>query len=199
MERRDMLRAVAAAAALSVLPRDAHAVWERVRASAGRPPKAGLTEAQLALVGAIADTIIPRTDTPSATDVGVPAWVDVIAAEYYTDTERTTFTTGLDAIDVLASSLGGGSFAGLSAESRDKVMVALDGPAAARGGGPQSPAVRCYGQLKRLVIHGYFTSERVQQDVLKTVIMPGRFDGNAPMPVAAGAKRGGFGAGRGNA
>ena len=30
-----------------------------------------------------------------------------------------------------------------------------------------------WSRLKGLVVHGYFTSERVQKDVLKTVIMPG--------------------------
>jgi hypothetical protein len=39
-------------------------------------------------------------------------------------------------------------------------------------------------------VHGYFTSERVQKEVLKTVIMPGRFDGNAPMKRASGGPHG---------
>ena len=50
-------------------------------------------------------------------------------------------------------------------------------------------AVRGYQRAKGLVIHGYFTSERVQKDVLKTEIMPGRFVGDAPLPVRPGAGR----------
>ncbi len=73
------------------------AAWARV--ASGVRPAAGLTDAQLALVGAIADTILPRTDSPSATDVGVPAFVDVIVSENYTDDERAAFLAGLDAID----------------------------------------------------------------------------------------------------
>jgi hypothetical protein len=42
--------------------------------------------------------------------------------------------------------------------------------------------------VKGLVIHGYFTSERVQRDVLKTEIMPGRFDGAADMPARNGGR-----------
>jgi hypothetical protein len=83
MERRDLLRAFGAATALALLPHDAVAAWARV--ATGLRPTDGLTEAQLALIGAIGDVIIPRTDTPSASDVGVPAFVDVVVSENYGD------------------------------------------------------------------------------------------------------------------
>ena len=85
MEQRDLLRALGAAGALALLPNETMAAW--VRVASGARPAEGLTEAQLALVGAIADTILPRTDTPSATDVGVPAFVDVVVSENYTDAD----------------------------------------------------------------------------------------------------------------
>jgi len=40
-------------------------------------------------------------------------------------------------------------------------------------------------------VHGYFTSEPVMKKVLKVEIMPGRFDGNAPMPQKATHVEGG--------
>lgn len=175
MNRRELLRAVGSAAALSFAPRAAHAAW--LRAALGHSPAGGLSEQQLALVTAVADAIIPRTDTPGATDVGVPAWVNVIVAEYYTDTERASFLAGLDAIDGEARRSGFESFAALPADARDSRMIALDRPA-----DRQAPEARAYARLKGLVVHGYFTSERVQKEVLKVEIMPGRFDGAAPMP-----------------
>ena len=94
MKRRDLLRAAGAATALAVLPRNAEAAWARVLAGYQTPN--GLTAAQRALVGGIADTIIPRTDTPSASDVGVVEWVNLIVAEYYADDVRAPFLAGLD-------------------------------------------------------------------------------------------------------
>ena len=107
MERRDLLRALGAATALSLLPvpREAAEAW--ARAASGLGVADGLSEAQLALVGAVADTIIPRTDTPSATDVKVPAFVNVMVSENYSDAERTSFVAGLDAIDAHVKSHGG--------------------------------------------------------------------------------------------
>ena len=166
MERRDLLRALSAATAFSLLPRDAEAAWVRVRT--GRRPASGLTEQQLALIGAIADIIIPRTESPSATDVGVPAFIDVIVSEQYSDAERDAFVSGL---------------VGLSAseDAIDALEKATD-----RRAEPQ----RTYWRLKGLILHGYFTSERVMKDVLKVEIMPGRFVGDAPIRVKSSGSHG---------
>src|SRR6266536_1478398 len=87
MERREVLRVLASAAALTALsPDKTLAAWSRV--ASGIPLPNELSPAHMALVRAIADTIIPRTDTPSATDVGVPKFVDVIVNEYLPEAER---------------------------------------------------------------------------------------------------------------
>ena len=157
MERRDLLRALGSAAALTLLPGEAAAAWARV--ASGPRPSAGLSVEQLDRIGRIADAILPRTETPGATDVGVPAFVDVIVSEQYSDQERDLFVANLDAIDV----------AGIAAIE-------------ARTERSEQPA-RTYWRLKGLIVHGYFTSERVMKDVLKVQVQPGRFDGAYPMPV----------------
>jgi hypothetical protein len=181
MERREVLRAFGATAALSLLPRNAHAVWELV---AARPAATALTPAQLALVNAVGDTILPRTDTPGASDVGVAAWVDVLVAEYYSDEDKATFLAGLDAIDAAAKAAAGSALTDLSVDARDTVITSIEASTDRR-----SEPARTYWRLKGLVIHGYFTSERVQKDVLKTNIMPGRFVGDAPHVVRSGVPR----------
>jgi len=179
MERRDLLRAAGAAAALSfVAPRDALAVWSRI--ARGGAVVGGLSEQQLALIGAIADTILPRSDTPSATDVSVPAFVDVIVSENDTDEDRAAFVAGLDAIEARAKSAGGDGFVQLQPSARASVIESIEAEASRR----TDPA-RTYWRLKGLIIHGYFTSEPVMKDVLKVEVMPGRFEGSAPMPVRA--------------
>jgi hypothetical protein len=175
MERRDLLRAFGAATALALLPHDAVAAWARV--ATGLRPIDGLTDAQLALVGAIADTIIPRTDTPSATDVGVPAFVDVIVTENYGDAERATFLAGLDSIEAQAKSAGGDAFVSLAPAARGAAIETIE-----RAGDRRSEPNRTYWRLKGLVVHGYFTSEPVMKNVLKVEVMPGKFDGAASMP-----------------
>jgi len=175
MERRDLLRALGSATALAILPHEALAAWTRVAARATEATPSAFTPSQLALIGAVADTIIPRTDTPGAVDVGVPAFIDVIVSENYDDSQREAFLAGLDAIDAKARSDRGDGFASLSSDARASVLDALEGNSD-RSRDPE----RTYWRLKSLVIHGYFTSEPVMKDVLKVVVMPGRFDGAAP-------------------
>jgi hypothetical protein len=117
-----------------------------------------LSDAQLARIGAIADVMLPRTDTPSATDVGVPAFVNVIVSEQWSDAERDAFVSNLDQLDA----------------SRIDEIEAME---------RRSEPARTYRRLKDLVIHGYFTSEPVMNDVLHYVVMPGKFEGGAPMPL----------------
>lgn len=174
MNRRDLLRATARAAAAAVLlPRaaSAHMVWPRV----GALTQPGV---QASLMVAIADTILPRTDTPSASDVNVVGFVDVIVADSYSDSERREFLDGLVAIDALAVQMAGAPFAALTPTQRIPVMDALEQPV-----DRAAPYARSYARLKALVVHGYFTSERVQREVLELQIIPGRFDGAAPLRV----------------
>ena len=179
MDRRDLLRAFGAATALALLPRHTAEAWARVaELEQGLRPPGALTTAQLALVGAIADTLLPRTDSPGATDVGVPAFVDVIVSDNYDDTERATFAAGLDALDGLARSSAGASFAELAPDARGHVIAAIEGDT-----NRHTEPARTYWRLKGLIVHGYFTSEPVMKDVLHVQVLPGKFDGAAPMPL----------------
>jgi hypothetical protein len=89
-----------------------------------------------------------------------------MVSEDYSDADRAAFVANLDAIDP--------SPAGLDAIESCSNRRA-------------EPA-RTYWRLKRLVVRGYFTSERVMKDVLAKQVVPGTFDGSAPMtfvPTAA--------------
>ena len=175
MKRRELLRALASAAALAVVPDKNLSAWSRV--ASGIPLENALSPAHLALVRAIADTIIPRTNTPSATDVGVHKFVDVIVNEYLSDTERVATLAGLDAIDARARTESNVTFAKLSADKRSAMVDSLE-----KGDRSTEPSAT-YWRLKGLVVHGYFTSEPVMRDVLKVTVMPGKFEGAAPVTI----------------
>ena len=183
MHRRDLLRAAAASAALVLLPRDAEAAWARVAGLVPEdtPRASAFTATQRATLMTLADALIPRTDTPSANDVQVLAWIEVIMSDYYGAEERTVLTTGLDAIDKMAQQMTGRAFDSLTGEPLERVMTALDGAS-----DRSTAAVKGYQRAKGLVVHGYFTSARVQREVLKTQIMPGRFVGDAPLRATKG-------------
>lgn len=159
--------------ALSLLPGFAETAWSAVAQAGGRPASRALDPGRTQMITVLADTILPRTDTPGAIDVGVPAWIDLVVGEYFSDTRRAAFLADLDAIDPLARAQSGAPLAALNHGDLARVVAALD---AASGSLELSPAQRGYVKLKELILYGYFTSKPVQQDLLKVVIVPGRFD-----------------------
>jgi gluconate 2-dehydrogenase gamma chain len=170
---RDLLRG---GLALSLMPGFAEAAWSAVAAETNARRLPGT--AQSGVIALIADTILPRSDTPSATDVGVPAWIEVVVAKYFSATRRLGFLADLAAIDDFALATSGARFALLKGSSLAMVIANLD---AACGAKDLKPAQRGYVQLKELIIVGYFTSKPVQQDILKVVVVPGRYDPNVPI------------------
>ena len=132
------------------------------------------TPEQLSTAGAIADRIIPRTDTPGAADVGVPAFIDLLYGEFMTEAERRLLTSGLAEVDKAAMSAHGASFPTLTAERQD---VLLRGIASAEESLDQS----FFRLIRSATVLGYFTAEQVGRKVLHYEPVPGRYEGCIPI------------------
>jgi len=166
---------------LSLVPGFAESAWSAVAEGTQKPPP-DLGTARAGAIGATADVILPRSDTPSATDVGVPAWINVVVAEYFSDAQRSSFLADLDAIDNFALITSGARVSALTGSALAAVIASLDAAVVAKD---PTPAQRGYAHLKELIIVGYFTSKPVQTDILKVVVVPGRYDPNVPMAPSA--------------
>src|SRR6267142_1007488 len=136
-------------------------------------PFSTLNRDQQALVTSIAEMIIPETDTPGATSVKVPEFIDLILTERATDDERTVFLAGLRDIDVRASAFGSNRFVDLSTAKKVELMTTLDG---ARG--DTAGTGLAFARLKALTVYGYFTSQRVEQEILKMQMFFNGYQGN---------------------
>jgi hypothetical protein len=166
--------------ALGLIPGAAETAWSALGSGASAPRV--LTTAQSSTIAIIADALLPRSDTPSATDVGIVRWIDVIVSDCMAETHRTNFLAELTAIDDFAQASGGARLSALTGAQLEPLMAGLD---ASLGAADLTPAQSGYKRLKELVIHGYFTSKPVQQDILKVVIVPGRYDANVLIPRSA--------------
>jgi hypothetical protein len=135
---------------------------------------AGLTQAQVALVGAIAERILPRTDTPGAVDVGVPAFISRLYADFMSSAEQKMLIAGLASVEAAAKSSGGQSFTELPAARQDEL---LRGIAKAEQEQEQSP----FRLIRSATILGYFTSEQVGKNVLHYDPVPGGYESCIPI------------------
>lgn len=168
MQRRDLLRVLGSTVAASVLgplsPADRVRLAGTLRARPAAPGTFSAMQSQL--VRELSDTILPRTDTPGALDADVPAFIERILAWWDTPEERDRFLGGLSAIGERLKSAG----------DRTAALTALD----AAPEQPPASAEAAWARLKSMVVYGYFTSRMVQEDVLHTVVVPGRFAGCVP-------------------
>lgn len=181
MQRREVLTLIGATA-LSPLLSPLSAA-ERSRVGAGIHERAGtqgagkaLTPEQMALVTALADTILPKTDTPGAVEVGVPAFVDLLFAEWYPDPERRQLLGGLDAWDARCRESRGKAFAELDPAGRASWLTQVDAAT-----GPAGTPEAAYASLKSSIVFGFLTSRPIAEMQRTTPIIPGRFDGCVPV------------------
>src|SRR3954451_25257397 len=75
-----------------------------------------LSKAELDWLKVLVDTIIPRTDTPGASDAGVPAFIDRRLAANAALTE--VFRSGMKSLDADAQARFGAGFPAISAEQQ---------------------------------------------------------------------------------
>jgi gluconate 2-dehydrogenase gamma chain len=145
----------------------------------GWTPEA-LTPVQLDVLTAVVDGIIPRSDTPGASDVGVPVFIDRLLSRWAEDGARERVLTGLDEL--------GTEFLGAGEERRLATLTTLDEEAAqarearrADDTGDTDEPLPFFATLKEWTLSGYYTSEAGATQELQWLAIPGRYDADAPL------------------
>jgi hypothetical protein len=182
MRRREVVQFLGAALALPFIPRGAQAAikfGEELHLRLGDVPFRTLNREQQAHVTTIAEMIIPETDTPGATSVKVPEFIDLILTEWASDDEKAAFLGGLRDIDVRAATMGSNRFVDLPPARKVELLTSLD-----RARGDASGAGLAFARLKALTVYGYFTSQRVEQEILKMQMYFNGYQGNVPFTPA---------------
>jgi len=192
MDRREVLRWLATGAALQFAPHRLLAVTGEARAllHSQISPRT-LNAHQEATVKAMAEIIIPRTDTPGATDVGVVAFIDLLLTEWCQEKERTQFLTGLDQVDEGTRSLFGKDFIDCSTNQQSETLMVLGEKTLQET--PQrghqlddddevlpakvSPEAAFYSMLRRFTLTAYYTSEAGATEELHFEIIPDHYQG----------------------
>ena len=176
MKRRELLQIVGGVATLEVLsglaPRRLLALGESIHRTAAAP-----STGHDLLIAALAERILPESDTPGATAVGVPAFIEVIIHHWMTDEESARLEKGLTAIDTTANARYKGDFAHLTSDQQITLMREWD-TARERESGSAADA---YARIKDLTVYGYFTSKPIIENVLQLRRTPGRYNGCIPV------------------
>ncbi len=197
MERREALRLLAAGTALQLAPGNLMAMLREARRLTGAPagPRT-LNTQQYAIVQAMAEQILPRTETPGATDAGATEFIDLMLTEWYDERDRAHFLTGLADVDVRTAALFGKNFVDVSPRQQAEILIALGenmGGDAGRMRDPRADSgshtdASFYSMLRQLTLTAYYTSEMGATKELHFEIIPDSHNGCAPLSSAKGSE-----------
>jgi len=168
VSRRDLLTAAGMLGIAFAMP---------VGAKALAPPL--LTDADVALLGEIADIIIPVTDTGGAKAAGVAEFARMMVSDWFIEEEQQRFLAGLGEFEKETRRLHGGEFLKLSREQREAMVGSVLATAEATTAGPnEKPPFIIV--MKRLTVVGYYTSKIGASEELELNLAPGRYEPCAP-------------------
>jgi hypothetical protein len=165
IDRRHMLEGLGILIGLAALPSEA--------LSASKGQVRLLDKPTTALVTALADTLIPRTDTPGAVQVGVPAKFDALLRDWANASHRAAHIAALAAIDSASKAKLGKPFALLTVPARTTFLKAYDAEQFGSNAG--------YAKLKDLLVGLYYFSEPGATVELRYEHSPGAWEASIPL------------------
>jgi hypothetical protein len=181
IRRRELLRrvawmlggAVSAPAALAIL--QGCSAKEPVPGAAAFKPKF-FKDAQADIMAAIADVLIPKTDTSGALDAGVPAFIDSVLADVYPPDAQARFSAGIDEFAAAAATQGKSFLEQDVAHRAAIVKQSLE--AALAGEHEQKPFILA---ARELTLLGFYTSRAGITENMEYVAVPTVYHGCVPL------------------
>jgi Gluconate 2-dehydrogenase subunit 3 len=140
------------------------------------------------MISTLAEMIIPKTDTPGAIEAGVPQFIEMMVADWYTDNERKILFDGLAALDSFCRDKYQAPFLQCSDAQRVEALKAAEKLAQSYRSSTASPIdfamkkvdenTPFFTKIKELTVVGYYTSEVGAKQELSYNPMPMRYEGD---------------------
>lgn len=141
------------------------------------PSVAALTASQQQLVADVCETLIPRTDTPGAKDLGLHLYVLKMLTDCTPTKEQQVFVAGLGQLDAAAQQRQGHSFTASTPPQRAALLQHLDQQPADSA----DPLVGFYRIARQLTIDGYTHSKYFMTKEIAYELVPSRYNGYYPV------------------
>jgi len=131
---------------------------------------------QARIVTALADVILPADETPAASELGVPEFIETMVAEVYSEVQQREFLEGLDKFaddyraDIQSEFTDGGDTEKYDFTYHQNRLAVEEDPTS-------NPF---FLSFKELTLLGYFTSEVGATEVLRYEAVPGIYEGCVP-------------------
>ncbi len=133
------------------------------------------------------DHLLPKTSTPSATDLGVDRFVDLMFAEALAPEDQEHVRQGMERFEAACQETYGKAFHKITSDQQREALVELGektnqfNPSIWGSTLGEQPPIDFYRRLRQFALLGYFTSEEIGKNVLAYDPIPGNYDGCADL------------------
>ncbi|MEP7257595.1 MAG: gluconate 2-dehydrogenase subunit 3 family protein [Flavitalea sp.] len=137
--------------------------------------KLDISAEQEKLLGDVADTIIPATDTPGAKALNIHLFVLKMMNDCYEKTDQEKFVSGMNQMNASAKKSFGASFSEGTVKQRQELLQSLEQKTAS------AEQAYFYEIMKDRTIQGYMNSKYVMTNLVIYELIPSKpYNGYAP-------------------
>lgn len=176
MDRREVMRGLVAMLGAELLLPIRNAIangMDPVKLTGGTLFSEALREETAAL----AETIIPTTDTPGAREAGVAQFIEFMLQEWYPPDDRKRYMAGMTSLDEHCQSQYQRHFSRCREQQQMQIVAAMqDGQLEQFDDG----GIDLFNHAKQLTLFGYYTSKIGMTVERRYLPVPGRYDGAYP-------------------
>lgn len=137
---------------------------------------------QAETIAEIAETILPKTNTPGAKEMGVPQFIDKMVKDTFDKKGQEEFLKGLEIFENECNSKYGKSFMELSQKEREEFLMMQETENPKSGMNlwginlePNAAPATFYKKVKSLTLFGYYTSQTIGEKIFAFDPVPGPY------------------------
>lgn len=131
------------------------------------------------MLAELAETILPKSDTPGARDIAAHLFALKMVDDCYTGSNQKNYLQGMKDFETYVNKKTGKSFVDIDANQRQAIVAELD---------TQKPATEgmtyFYQATKKLTVQAYTTCEYFLTKIRGYKMIPGKFQGCVPLKTA---------------
>lgn len=147
-----------------------------------KPVKGIFTETDILFFDEVAETIIPKTNTPGAKEAAVGKFMALFSTDCYDTNQITTLKNGIDTLNDTAIKKYKYTFIKISADQKKQLLTEIDAEAKNElkknsEASANNTIPHYFILMKQLVLLGFFTSKPGATQVLRYNPVPGKYEG----------------------
>ncbi|HEY4618967.1 MAG TPA: gluconate 2-dehydrogenase subunit 3 family protein [Flavobacterium sp.] len=175
MNRRDLIKNIAILTAASFVGADLFLVGCK------SDKRDNFTPFDINFFDEVAETIIPKTETPGAKDAETGKFMALFATDCYNDTDKENLRKGITKMNEASENKFGSSFMEITKTQKQELLIVIDADAKKYNRQKrEEEAIHYFTMMKQLTLLGFFTSEAGATQVLRYKPVPGKYEGSIP-------------------